>query len=98
MTHNIKVSIFTLALGMTWGIGTLIMLFYNGVILGAVALDYVLAGETTFLLGWLLPHFGRGPDRVGQAHFIEAKAQKNCRGPGDANIRNRGDADLGRYH
>jgi uncharacterized membrane protein SpoIIM required for sporulation len=56
MTHNTKVSIFTLALGMTWGVGTLIMLFYNGVILGAVALDYVLAGETTFLLGWLLPH------------------------------------------
>jgi uncharacterized membrane protein SpoIIM required for sporulation len=56
MTHNTKVSIFTLALGMTWGIGTLIMLFYNGVILGTVALDYVLAGETTFLLGWLLPH------------------------------------------
>jgi uncharacterized membrane protein SpoIIM required for sporulation len=56
MTHNTKVSIFTLALGMTWGVGTLIMLFYNGVILGAVALDYVLAGEATFLLGWLLPH------------------------------------------
>ena len=56
MTHNTKVSIFTLALGMTWGIGTLIMLFYNGVILGVVALDYILAGETTFLLGWLLPH------------------------------------------
>ena len=32
------------------------MLFYNGVILGAVAFDYVMAGETTFLLGWLLPH------------------------------------------
>ena len=56
MTHNTKVSIFTLALGLTWGVGTLIMLFYNGVILGAVALDYILAGETTFLLGWLLPH------------------------------------------
>jgi uncharacterized membrane protein SpoIIM required for sporulation len=56
MTHNTKVSIFTLALGMTWGFGTLIMLFYNGVILGAVALDYILAGETTFLMGWLLPH------------------------------------------
>ena len=56
MTHNTKVAIFTLALGMTWGIGTLVMLFYNGVILGAVALDYVMAGETTFLLGWLLPH------------------------------------------
>ncbi len=56
MTHNTKVAIFTLALGMTWGLGTLMMLFYNGVILGAVAVDYVLAGETTFLLGWLLPH------------------------------------------
>ena len=56
MTHNTKVSIFTLALGMTWGIGTLILLFYNGVILGAVVLDYILAGETAFLLGWLLPH------------------------------------------
>lgn len=56
MTHNTKVAIFTLALGMTWGIGTLVMLFYNGVILGAVAMDYVMAGETAFLLGWLLPH------------------------------------------
>ncbi len=56
MTHNTRVSIFTLALGVTWGIGTVVMLFYNGVILGAVAVDYVLAGETRFLLGWLLPH------------------------------------------
>jgi len=56
MTHNTQVSILTLGLGTTWGIGTLIMLFYNGVILGAVGLDYVCAGETRFLLGWLLPH------------------------------------------
>jgi uncharacterized membrane protein SpoIIM required for sporulation len=56
MTHNTKVSIFTLALGMTWGVGTMIMLFYNGVILGAVAVDYLLAGQTKFLFGWLLPH------------------------------------------
>ncbi|HEX7618208.1 MAG TPA: stage II sporulation protein M [Verrucomicrobiae bacterium] len=56
MTHNTKVSIVTLALGMTWGIGTVIMLFYNGVILGAVAADYIRAGETNFLLGWLMPH------------------------------------------
>src|SRR5207302_10510035 len=56
MTHNTKVSIFTFALGMTWGVGTMIMLFYNGVILGAVALDYIAAGQTKFLLGWLLPH------------------------------------------
>ena len=56
MTHNTKVSIFTLALGMTWGVGTILMLFYNGVILGAVAADYIHAGETKFLLGWLMPH------------------------------------------
>ncbi len=56
MTHNTRVSIFTLALGMTWGIGTVIMLFYNGVMLGAVAVDYVRAGQAKFLLGWLLPH------------------------------------------
>ena len=56
MTHNTRVSIFTLALGVTWGVGTAILLFYNGVILGAVAWDYIMAGETQFLLGWLLPH------------------------------------------
>jgi uncharacterized membrane protein SpoIIM required for sporulation len=56
MTHNTRVSIFTLALGMTWGIGTIIMLFYNGIMLGALAVDYVRAGQTKFLLGWLLPH------------------------------------------
>ncbi|HWQ91560.1 MAG TPA: stage II sporulation protein M [Clostridia bacterium] len=56
MTHNTKVSILTLAMGMTWGVGTVVLLFYNGVILGAVAADYVAAGQTKFLLGWLLPH------------------------------------------
>ncbi len=56
MTNNIKVSIFTLALGMTFGLGTTLILFYNGVTLGAVMVDYMHAGETKFLFGWLLPH------------------------------------------
>jgi uncharacterized membrane protein SpoIIM required for sporulation len=56
MTHNIKVSIFTLAMGMTWGVGTIILLFYNGIMVGAIAVDYARAGQTKFLLGWLLPH------------------------------------------
>ena len=56
MTHNTQVSIFTAGLGITFGVGTVIMLFYNGVILGAVALDYVRAGQSTFLLAWLSPH------------------------------------------
>ena len=56
MVNNIGVSIKAMALGMTWGIGTLIILFYNGVILGLVAVDYIIDGQTVFLLGWLLPH------------------------------------------
>jgi len=56
MVNNITVSIKALALGMTYGIGTIIILFYNGVILGLVGVDYVTAGQTKFLLGWLLPH------------------------------------------
>jgi uncharacterized membrane protein SpoIIM required for sporulation len=56
MTHNTQVALLTLALGATFGFGTVVILFYNGVILGAVAFDYVLGGQTVFLLGWLLPH------------------------------------------
>jgi uncharacterized membrane protein SpoIIM required for sporulation len=56
MTHNIRVSVFCMAMGATLGIGTLILLFYNGVMLGAVAIDYIHAGQTSFLFGWLLPH------------------------------------------
>ena len=56
MTHNIRVSVFAFALGFTFGIGTGVLLFYNGVILGAVVLDYLRAGEALFLVGWLLPH------------------------------------------
>src|SRR5437016_1603827 len=56
MTNNIRVSILALALGMSFGVGTIIVLFYNGIVLGLVAIDYVMAGQTTFLLGWLLPH------------------------------------------
>jgi uncharacterized membrane protein SpoIIM required for sporulation len=77
MTHNIRVSIFEMALGMTWGIGTLILLFYNGIILGLVAADFILAGETLFLMGWLLPHGAIELPAVligGQAGFILAGA------------------------
>jgi len=56
MTHNTQVALFTLALGMTFGIGTIAILFYNGVVIGAVAYDYVHGGQLVFLLGWLLPH------------------------------------------
>src|SRR6185436_14189974 len=56
MVNNIGVSLKAMALGMTYGIGTILVLFYNGIILGLVGVDYIMAGQTIFLLGWLLPH------------------------------------------
>src|SRR6185436_9951460 len=40
ITNNVRVSITALALGMTYGIGTILVLFYNGIALGAIAVDY----------------------------------------------------------
>ncbi len=56
MRNNISVSIRAMAFGMTCGIGTIILLFYNGIIIGLIGVDYVAAGQTKFLLAWLLPH------------------------------------------
>lgn len=56
MQNNISVTFRALALGITWGLGTLLILFYNGIILGAVILDYIADGQTVFLIAWLLPH------------------------------------------
>lgn len=56
MRNNIGVSIKAIAFGITAGLGTVLLLFYNGVILGGVALDYIADGQITFLFAWLLPH------------------------------------------
>jgi uncharacterized membrane protein SpoIIM required for sporulation len=75
--NNTRVSFMTLALGMTWGIGTVAVLFGNGVLLGAVCMDYVRAGEGIFLTGWLLPHGATEIPAIliaGQAGFMLAGA------------------------
>jgi len=77
MRHNTRISLLTMALGMTWGVGTLLVLFTNGVMLGAVATDYVVAGESVFLMGWLLPHGVVEIPAIllaGQAGFVLARA------------------------
>ena len=56
MANNIRVSMLAVALGFTFGIGTITMLFYNGVILGVIVVDYIADGQGVFLTGWLLPH------------------------------------------
>jgi uncharacterized membrane protein SpoIIM required for sporulation len=56
IANNIRVALFAIACGITFGAGTILILLGNGIMLGAVAFDYVHAGEARFLLGWLLPH------------------------------------------
>jgi uncharacterized membrane protein SpoIIM required for sporulation len=55
-THNIQVSFLAFALGALTIAGGLLLLFYNGVILGALAGLYFLDGVTTFFLAWVGPH------------------------------------------
>jgi len=55
-THNIRVAFFAFALGITLGIGTVAVLFANGVMLGALAADYQIDGVSTFFWAWILPH------------------------------------------
>jgi uncharacterized membrane protein SpoIIM required for sporulation len=77
MVHNTQVTLTAMALGLTWGAGTLVVMFYNGVILGAVALDYIAAGQSVFLAGWLLPHGSVEIPAIllgGQAGFVLAGA------------------------
>jgi uncharacterized membrane protein SpoIIM required for sporulation len=54
--HNIHVAILAAALGVTFGIGTALLLFENGVLLGAVAVRYTQQGFGLFMTAWLLPH------------------------------------------
>ncbi|MCG8637722.1 MAG: stage II sporulation protein M [Desulfobacterales bacterium] len=56
ISNNTRVSFLALSLGITWGVGTVLVLFSNGIFLGATVADYVMAGQTKFLIGWLLPH------------------------------------------
>ena len=56
MTHNTRVTILTMVTGFIWGIFTIILLFYNGILIGVVMFDYINDGQGTFLTAWLLPH------------------------------------------
>ena len=55
-THNIEVTFLAFSLGALTIVGGLWMLFYNGVILGAVGTMYVLDGVTAFFFAWVGPH------------------------------------------
>lgn len=55
-THNIQVTFLVLALGLTGGVGTAAVLFWNGIPLGALAAQYAASGQSLFFWAWILPH------------------------------------------
>jgi len=56
MANNIRVTILAMVLGFLLGVPCVMLLFYNGIILGIVCFDYVADGQGLFLTAWLLPH------------------------------------------
>jgi uncharacterized membrane protein SpoIIM required for sporulation len=55
-THNIQVTFLVFGLGISWGLGTAAVLFWNGIPLGALAAQYFASGQGLFFLAWILPH------------------------------------------
>ncbi|HEX2834359.1 MAG TPA: stage II sporulation protein M [Thermoanaerobaculia bacterium] len=55
-THNIQVAFLAFSLGALTLVMGFVILFYNGVILGAVGTMYVLDGVSVFFLAWVGPH------------------------------------------
>jgi uncharacterized membrane protein SpoIIM required for sporulation len=57
-THNSQVAFLCFALGASFGVGTLLMMLFNGVMLGATAAVVAQVGAPRALLSWILPHAG----------------------------------------
>ena len=55
-THNIQVAFFCFALGLTAGIGTAVLMFLNGVMLGSLAWVYTSKHMAGWFWAWILPH------------------------------------------
>ncbi len=55
-THNIQVAFLAFALGITAGVGTGLLLFSNGLMLGALAHVYTAKGMAGWFWAWILPH------------------------------------------
>lgn len=82
-THNTEVAFLAFALGITVGVGTALMLFLNGLMLGALAQVYTAKGMAGWFWAWILPH---GIPEItaiciaGAAGFVIARGQVAPRG------------------
>jgi uncharacterized membrane protein SpoIIM required for sporulation len=55
-TNNVSVSLVAFALGMTFGVGSAWLLFYNGVLLGVLGAVFIEANQLTAFATGILPH------------------------------------------
>lgn len=55
-SHNSRVGLLAFATGFIAGLPTLLLLFYNGLVIGSFAALYASRGLSLDLWGWLLPH------------------------------------------
>jgi uncharacterized membrane protein SpoIIM required for sporulation len=55
-SHNIQVSFLAFSLGALTLVGGAWLLFYNGVLLGAIAASYLTDGVALFFMAWVGPH------------------------------------------
>lgn len=55
-THNIGVAIVCFAIGIAWGLPTLLLIAYHGVFIAALGVEYFRDGVGIFFLAWILPH------------------------------------------
>lgn len=56
LINNVRVGLLAFGLGVTLGVGTAVVLFYNGVIIGALAAHYFQAGLSYPFWALILPH------------------------------------------
>ncbi len=77
-THNIRVCVFAFGLGLTFGVGTAVVLLYNGAMLGCITWRYFDDGVGEFFVAWVGPHGSIELPCVvfaGAAGFILGRAQ-----------------------
>jgi uncharacterized membrane protein SpoIIM required for sporulation len=55
-THNLKVGLVAMGLGVLAGVPTVLLMLYNGMILGAFVSVYMKAGLGSEIWAWILPH------------------------------------------
>lgn len=58
ISNNIQVTLLAFGFGLTAGIGTTVLLIFNGIHLGSVAGWMTLHGNERALWGWIMPHGG----------------------------------------